>query len=248
MTKTRNMHFSALQHTGTLRITCSSDNTFLFPPSQVAYKVSASQDTEREKWKKCIIYLSFFTAPPPLPSGHNYCSTNLTDQPFTTPPLSVWISGLNTEFRKGTRTAAQCRSPTPCSNSPSYSVPVPVPVSVLRNPDSDTVDFVQFPDVADADSPVPTYTRFYTYDFLWVQGYQIADIQLWLGKADTSLALYCGRLVGGHARWNCTIFFVGPPSKTIYIMIVRADRQIIFCFILTKYPYSLQSQLLLLFW
>ena len=122
--------------------------------------MSASQDTEREKGKKCIIYLSFLTAPPPLPSGQNYCSTNLTDQPSTSPPLSVWISGLNKEFRKGTRTAGQCRSPTPCSNSPSYSVPVPVPVSVLLNPDSNTVDFVLFPDVADADSPVPTYTRF----------------------------------------------------------------------------------------
>ena len=40
--------------------------------------------------------------------------------------------------------AAQCRSPTPCSNSPSYSVPVVVPVSVLRIPDFDTVDFVLF--------------------------------------------------------------------------------------------------------
>ena len=101
-----------------------------------------------------------------------------TNPPSTTPPLSVWISGLNTEFRKGTITAGQCRSPTPCSNSPSYSVPVPVPVpvSVLLNLDSDTIDFVLFPDVADADSPVPTYTRFYTYDFRWVQGYQIADI------------------------------------------------------------------------
>ena len=126
--------------------------------------------------KKCIIYLSFFTAPPPLPSSQNYCSTSLTDQPSTIPPLSVRISGLNTEFRKGTRTAAQCRSPTPCSNSPSYSVPVPVPVSVLRIPDSDTVDFVLFPDVPDADAPVPTYTRFYTYNFRWVQGYQTADI------------------------------------------------------------------------
>ena len=126
--------------------------------------------------KKCIIYLSFFTAPPPLPSSQNYCTTSLTDQPSTIPPLSVRILGLNTEFRKGTRTAAQCRSPTPCSNSPSYPVPVPVPVSVLRIPDSDTVDFVLFPDVPDADAPVPTYTRFYTYDFRWVQGYQTADI------------------------------------------------------------------------
>ena len=136
------MHFCALQHTllerWESRVLVIS--LFSFPPSQVAYKVSGSPDTEREKWKKCIIYLSFFTAPPPLPSGQNYCSTNLTDQPSTTPPLSVWISGLNTEFRKGTRTAAQCRSPTPCSNSPSYSVAV----SVLRIPDSDTVDFVLF--------------------------------------------------------------------------------------------------------
>ena len=102
------MHFSAFQHTllerWESRVLVIS--LFWFPPSQVPYKVSASQDTEREKWKKCIVYLSFFTAPPPLPSGQKYCSTNLTDQPSTTPPLSVWISGLNTEFRKGTITAA----------------------------------------------------------------------------------------------------------------------------------------------
>ena len=140
------MRFSALQHTllerWESRVLVIS--LFSFPPSQVAYKVNASQHTEREKWKKCIIYLSFFTAPPPLPSGQNYCSTNFTDQPSTTPPLHVWISGLNTEFRKGTRTAAQCCSATSCSNSPSYSVPVLVPVSVLRIPDSYTVDFVLF--------------------------------------------------------------------------------------------------------
>ena len=130
---------------------------------------------------KEMYHLPLFSHRSPAPPF--YCSTNLTDQPSTTPPLSVWILGLNTEFRKGTRTAGQCRPPTPCSNSPSYSVPVPVPVSVLLNPDSDTVDFVLFPNVADAVSPVPTYTRFYTYDFRWVQGYQIADILALIGQS-----------------------------------------------------------------
>ena len=176
------MHFSAFQHTllerWESRVLVIS--LFWFPPSQVPYKVSASQDTEREKWKKCIIYLSFFTAPPPLPSGQKYCSTNLTDQPSTTPPLSVWISGLNTEFRKGTITAAQCRSPTPCSNSPSYSVPVVVPVSVLRIPDFHTVDFVLFRPLASCCG--------HEFFFFNLDIWMITDKKLW--KIDLSIKFY----------------------------------------------------------
>ena len=163
---------------GTLRMTCSHSHPHKWPIKWALARIL--RGTEREKWKKCIIYLSFFTAPPPLPSGQNYCSTSLTDQPSTTPPLSVWISGLNTEFRKGTRTAAQCRSPTPCSNSPSYSVPVLVPVSVLRILDSDTVDFVLFWPLA---SGCGHEFFFYNLD-IWM----ITDKKLW--KIDLSIKFY----------------------------------------------------------
>ena len=65
----------------------------------------------------------------------------------------------------------------------------------------------------------------------------------WLIKVDCPVTFCRLQLLDSHFFWNSAVSFVGPPTKTVYISMTRADPQILIGLklIVTEYSFNVSS-------